>query len=220
MSPAPLLAGPDACSPPRAGPGADPVGTTPALDDSPERTPPAAPAPLQPRPRGSWQGDASPPAPRQPDSRQTRDRRVSGLASGTNTKTSMTWAGAGGVQQSRWLGHRVSPAPPHPSSIGKPTGNITPDMGLTQAPQQHRGKARGVQGHRSLARAGAGCCLHTRVGTTVTQITQDHPRQAAVPSRQGFTAPNVPPSCSYDSLRRLSPGNSQRRFSIILSSVL
>lgn len=69
-------AGPDA---PGAEPGAAPADTAPALDaaESPEQTPPA---PLQPHPRGSWRGDAAPPAPHRPIQTDTGAASCSGLA--------------------------------------------------------------------------------------------------------------------------------------------
>lgn len=107
-------AGPDT---PRAEPGAAPADTAPALDaaDSPEQTPPAR---LQLHPRGSWQGDAAPPAPHQPmaDGHQTREL----VGADTSAKTSTTCAGAGGEATEGAVSRGV-PSPHHPSGIGKLT---------------------------------------------------------------------------------------------------
>lgn len=211
-------------TPTRGGPGADPAGTAPALDadESPERTPPAL---LQPRPRGSWQGDTAPSAPRQP--RWQTDTAPPGVRAGKwhqhqnrgDVGGSRRRSNCGGQIQ---LGHGVAPAPTTLPAQGSRPGTSSQTGGSPDHPDGIAGKPgrRNTAARQERAQAAA---------FTPVRVQRWHGSPGAVPSRwpcppgqcsRSSPSTNVSPSCSYDSLRFPSPGNSQQRFNLILSSVL
>lgn len=204
-----LPAGPDT---PRAEPGAAPADTAPGLDaaDSPEQMPPA---PLQPHPRGSWQGDA---APRLPTSRWQTDTRPSSCSGLAPVPKPARRGLEQEVKRLRGLCHEAPPAPFWNGEADKGTSNQTWDS--PRHPNSVTGKP-GVQGLPAWPERVQADAF------TPVQAQGWRRSPCPVPSRALLSVhvplpAHVSSRCSYDSPRLPSPGNSQQHFSIILSSVL